>query len=180
MKKAGNVIFCFVLVLAFVTSAHAQEEAYGPEQGDFSVVPSFGLMNSSGSTTLIINSTCGYYLTEFLEVGLDIFTVGSWTDEFDTMLLGINPMATYHFLLGDIGLVPFVGAGAGLLYAKASTENPKFEASSTNFDIQFFGGLDYFFTENAALRATFRDRLVFGSGSSTNMFELLIGANLLF
>lgn len=151
MKKISILAF-FVVLISFVTAAHAEIK-----QGSFSITPFVGGYLFEGNEDLKGTYTAGlragYNFTETLGLEGYFYYVPTEMDVFDADVdmysYGIEGI--YHFM-PDRSVVPFVALGIGGIHYDA----PCGMDNKEKLSVDYGAGLKYFITDDIALRADIR------------------------
>lgn len=155
MKKILTV-FVFLLSVFAAFSQEKQEKNYGFQKNDTYLTGSVSFYsvdyNNTNSTNFQFNPSVGYFLSDAtsLELGLIIGSNKNEND-FESNSLGAS-LGVFHFFSPENKFSFFVGGSLSYVSLKAST-NFSQEIKTNIFQATVFPGVNYFVTDNFALRA---------------------------
>jgi len=160
MKKIG-ILIIFVLLMAAITTAHAENK-----EGSFYLTPSVGGYFFEGNQDYKDNITlglrAGYNFTEHFGTEFFCNLLESKFEDTDGVnrvyVAGIEGL--YHFIPRG-SFVPFLAIGIGAIHYTSG--DPELQPSK--FAVDYGAGVNFFITDDIAMRADVRHVLPLGNSS---------------
>ena len=174
MKKGSIVACIFCLLSVFYNGAAAQVEEGNQE---LSVMFSYNNISIEGQSEsigmILLGGSYGYFFNDELQVGGSMFYAGMLSGNKVPGMGMISPTITYHFMLMNPMLVPYVGTSVSkYFFTDWDGEKPSIFGFGIN------GGLKYFLSEDTSLGPQLRwDRQTYkigGDSLSANQIQFLV------
>jgi opacity protein-like surface antigen len=174
-------MFSAILVTLFLGAAVLLSQNPMRVGGELGVQLPMGSFGDAYNTGFGLSGIFQYEMSPEMTLG---GTIGyqSWGGKVDGYSFSNIPiMGLINYKFNTTGLIPFIGAEAGLNMSSASYEFDFFgvkqsgSASETNFGINLLGGVESRMNENLSWRINAKYNIIMTSGSSTSFLGINAG-----